>query len=137
MIANLFSNSFSKSFSCYKQTGIFMLKPYITTKKVEENLSIDNIFETLLDMLTEFNFVNDRNMLSENIHSNHKFFSPKISEKLFMYHSKSAGVKDFCAAILQLPDGFLYGMYAWPVNNQKNLDKISKLYEHLEQIQQK
>ena len=137
MMANLFSDSISKSFNCFKVTGIFTLRPYIATKKLDQNISEENIFETLLDMLSEFNFVKDRQILSENIHKNHKSFSPKIADKLFMFHSKSTGVKDFCAALLQLPDGNLYGMYAWPENTHKNLNKISKLYEHLEYFQQK
>ena len=137
MIANFFTNSFSKSFTLFRHAGFLSSKPYVTTKKLEERLSEENIFETLLDMLTESDFVQNRAILSENIQNNHRRFSPKISDKLLMYHSKSDGVKDFCAAVIQLPDGFLYGMYAWPINSQKNLNKISELYKQLEQFHQK
>lgn len=93
------------------------------------------IYNTLLEMLVSTQKVKDIEILSQDIKKNHEVYSPKIDDSLYMYHSVSEGVSDFCSALIVMPDKKVYGMFSWNLYTKENLSNISELYEQVKKIQ--
>ncbi len=104
----------------------------LVVKEINQTIDEKQVFHMLLEELKTTLKVKDAELLAEDIKKNSKTCSTKIDDNLFMYHSFSEGVSDFCAAIIVMPDNKIHGMFSCNSYTKENLLNISKLYERIQ-----
>lgn len=99
----------------------------VKTADKDASLSDEQIFDTLYELISETGFVKDMDVLKKDIMARESKGSTKLTETLFVPHTKTEGVKHFCAAILVIPGKMICTMMAWPQESNFSLTRTAAL----------
>lgn len=92
-----------------------------------KTLTDEQIFNTLYELLSETGFVKNIDILKKDIQTRENKGCTKLTETLFVPHTKTEGVSHFCAAILIIPDEMICTIMAWPHDSNYSLTRTAAL----------
>ncbi|MCR4938558.1 MAG: hypothetical protein K5930_00450 [Treponemataceae bacterium] len=112
-----------------------MNESILIVESTENPASADKVFDKLMSLLETTGCVKDRKSVESDIRAKDWAIGSRKDDRLVFHHSKTDGVSQFCAVVIMFPENIFHGVFAWPENNDDNLQKIATIFERMQKMQ--